>query len=143
MGYYMDQRESVFTMKSANKEPALHAIKQLADQKSQMGGGSWSGGKELSRHFSWVTTEDFVNAKNIVEAFDAWRWTAEENKEGDIVGLTFKGQKLGNDEVLLRAIAGFVEDGSYIEMIGEDGSVWRWIFQNGTLASRDMGLEGD
>jgi hypothetical protein len=127
----MEQRASSFTIKAANKEPALNAIKQLATQKNKMSGGSWSGGKELSRNFSWVATEDFVDAKTLVEAFEAWRWSAEENKEGDICRLTFEGQKLGDDPVLLGAIAEFVEDGSYLEMIGEDGSLWRWAFEKG------------
>jgi hypothetical protein len=29
------------------------------------------------------------------------------------------------------AIAPYVEENSYIEMVGEDGDRWRWVFKNG------------
>ena len=31
---------------------------------------------------------------------------------------------------MFNCIATFVEDGSYIEMVGEDGDLWRWVFTN-------------
>lgn len=40
------------------------------------------------------------------------------------------GEKLGDDFEIFKIIAPFVNDG-YIEMIGEDGSKWRWVFENG------------
>lgn len=124
MGYYMDQRNAKFKI-SADKVPAaLAAIKELAKDTKRMGGGSSTG----ERWFAWVTTADFVNAKDIVEAMDAWRWQVEVDDEGNVVDICFNGEKLGDDTILLEAIAPFVEAGSFIEMKGEDDAFWKWVF---------------
>ena len=51
--------------------------------------------------------------------------------DGNITELEFIGEKLGNDFEMFQSIAPYVQDGSYIWMIGEDGSQWRWVFQSG------------
>ena len=124
MGYCMDQRAADFTIKSENKGKALEAIKGLATQTKRMGGGSSRG----ERWFSWVTTKEFVEAGTLLEAISAWRWEANESENGDITDIYFHGEKLGDDTIFLEAIAPYVEAGSYIEMQGEDGSIWRWVF---------------
>jgi sugar O-acyltransferase (sialic acid O-acetyltransferase NeuD family) len=40
-------------------------------------------------------------------------------------------EKLGDDFIIFQSIAKFVQDGTYIEMVGEDGDKWRWLFKNG------------
>ena len=53
---------------------------------------------------------------------------------GNVIGLERYSDNLNyNEEKLLMSIASYVENGSFIEMRGEDGSQWRWIFSNGTL----------
>jgi hypothetical protein len=125
--------ESHFFIKAANKSKALEAIRALAEDESKMGGGSW-GSHGCSRHFSWVTTDEFYLAKTLEVAFEAWRYEAHaDEKTGDVVGISFNGEKLGDDPVLWRAVAPFVEHGSYLQMAGEDGMVWRWVFNNGKM----------
>jgi len=51
--------------------------------------------------------------------------------DGNITELTFIGEKLGNDFEMFQLIAPYVQDSSYIWMMGEDGSQWRWVFQSG------------
>ena len=51
--------------------------------------------------------------------------------DGNITELKFKGEKLGDDLEMFRSIAPYVQDCSYIWMMGEDGSQWRWVFQSG------------
>lgn len=53
------------------------------------------------------------------------------DSDGNITDVEFIGEKLGNDFTVFQAIAPYVQDGSYIWMVGEDGSQWRWIFQSG------------
>lgn len=49
--------------------------------------------------------------------------------KGDISGLSFPtSSSFGTEHDLLQAIAPWVEEGSFIEMTGEDDSVWRWYF---------------
>ena len=135
MGYCMTQRDSMFTIKKENKEAALEAIKELAKPEKMEGkasGGRWSCGSNGKREeifYSWVTTSDFLNASCLEDAIRAWRWCLEsDNDSGDVIGIYFEGEKLGNDEILFDAIAPFVEEGSFLEMSGEDGALWRWSF---------------
>jgi len=127
MGYCMSQGDTKFRIKAANKAAALEAVRALAKDGARM---SYYNGRE--RRFSWVTTDDFTLAKTLEVALEAWRWPAVvDEKTGDIVGIEHHGEKLGDDPVLWDAIAPFVESGSYIQMSGEDGNVWRWCFKDG------------
>lgn len=121
MGYCIRQRESCFEV--FNKESALAAIKALATQTHRMNGGSSDG----SRWFSWVNTSEFLNAKTFEEAMRAWRWDYGD-EDFETAWLDFTGEKSGDDKILFDAIAPFVKAGSYIEMEGEDGEIWRWCF---------------
>lgn len=116
MDYYMNMREFKFFIANENKAAALQAIKNLA-------------GKETyGSHFAWVSTEMFLKAKNLEKAMSVWRWGISENENGDIDEIQFNGEKLGDDELLFKAIAPFVKEGSYIEMRGDDNAIWRWYF---------------
>ena len=119
MGYYINQRDSYFRMNKKNFAKALKAIKALANYKGDMICGD---------HFSWVDPA-FVDSPDIKDALKMWRWDAEFDKDGNIEGIRFSGEKYGGDEVImLNAIAPYVETGSYIEMQGEQGEIWRWVF---------------
>jgi len=139
MGYCMDQMDQKFRIKKENFDAALQAIKKLGETVDEDGrGGSYSGGQKQETWYSWVTTSEFVNAETLKQAIAAWRWEVEVEKlpfgeEGDIIDIYFEGQKFGQDEVFLEAIAPYVEEGSYIEMQGECGARWRWLFKDGGL----------
>ena len=122
----MNLMEANFKMLKINQDKALQAIKSLKGQETIRGYGG-------EPHFSWVNTEDFMEAQHIKEALRAWRWWVGFNESGDIDNINFEGEKYGDDKVVFGAIAPFVVDGSYIQMLGEDGEMWRWIFNNGEL----------
>ena len=66
-----------------------------------------------------------------------WRWDIEENdRTGAVTDIWFAGEKLGDDETLFQAIAPWVKDGSFIEMMGEDGAFWKWVFQDGEVTTQ-------
>lgn len=121
----MTQYDSDFKILAANKPAALDAIQRLAGRETIT--------DSTGRHFSWVSTDDFLRADTLEEALKAWRWGTETDDDGNTIGISFQGQKLGDDALLFEAIAPYVEDGSYIDMQGEDGSIWRWIFENGKV----------
>ncbi len=128
MGYCMSQRDCNFFIAKENKEKALQAIKDLANiVQEKGGGGGWVGEKKV-KWFAWVTTENFVNAKTLEEAMNEWRWEINSDDNGDIVGISFVGEKLGDDMILFNAIAPYIKEGSFIDMSGEDGYMWRWKF---------------
>ena len=110
----MDQQDSKFSIKPPNVSGALTAIKALATS---------------GRSFAWVTTSDYVNAETLTQAMQAWCWALSVDLEtGEVQSINFEGEKLGDEKMLLDAIAPFVEPGSFIEMQGEDGELWCWIF---------------
>jgi len=129
MGYCIEQKATDFFMKAEDKPKALEALKAIANDTDRMGGGSFSGG-ERTFHFSWCDMS-YVNDTVFEKAFKKLRWETEEyqDDEGNIIDIEFYGEKLGGDEeYILNAIAPFVKAGSYIEMYGEDGNIWRWAF---------------
>lgn len=72
---------------------------------------------------------NFAQASTVAEILEAWRWEAQcDPTTGDLTHLLFFGEKLGDEETLFQALAPFVDRGSFIEMHGEDGELWRWVF---------------
>jgi len=137
MGYCMDQGETKFRIKAENKTRARQAVRALLKGTGKMGGSSSSLAGGLTRHFSWIDMDDLRTAKTLEAQLETWRWEADVDEEtGDVVDLHFRGEKLGDDVALFGAIAPFVESGSYIQMSGEDGSGWRWCFDDGKLSEK-------
>jgi hypothetical protein len=147
MGYYMDQMDQKFFVAAEHIPAMVKAIHALASRHELMGGASYQNGEIVSRHYSWVNN-DFVDCYDVKELFRKWRWSIELKNE-NIVSIFFEGDKMGDDEVLLRAIAPYVEAGSYIEMRGEDYStytflgsaglyqhMWRWCFDGKTMVEK-------
>lgn len=129
MGYCMDLMEQNFEIKAENKAGALAAIKALA--------GNETISNSFGKHFSWVNTEDFLNAETLEDALRVWRWDGHSTSpEADIYGIEFIREKAGDDKILFDAIAPFVVEGSYIQMRGEDGAMWRWEFDGETCDER-------
>lgn len=62
---------------------------------------------------------------------DLMEYSFELDPDGNIMDIEFIGEKLYDDFSIFQAIAPYVKDGSYIEMMGEDGEQWRWVFQDG------------
>lgn len=136
MGYYMNQRDANFRIKAENQAKALQAIKDLASRVDEGGGGCWSGGRKIEAYFSWVETSNFTKARTLEDAMRAWRWQIEGEEGGDVDSIMFAGEKSGDDSILLGAIAPYVEAGSFIEMQGEDGAIWRWSFDGTAMVEQ-------
>lgn len=66
----------------------------------------------------------------------AGRWMFELDEKNNVVEINFDGEK-GRDDDELKPLAPYVKDGSYVEMMGEDGARWRWIFKNGKIITKD------
>lgn len=128
MGYYINQRESDFKIKAENKLKALEALKAIAGNKDNMGGGSSSGEK----WYSWVDM-NYVNRDTLEAAIVDWRWELYLDDNGDVNDIGFIGEKYGDEEHLFNALAPFVEPGSYIEMSGEEYEIWRWKFDGESM----------
>jgi hypothetical protein len=109
----MRLNESTFVIKKENTDKVLKALKNLSKK----------------QNLKWV---DYLkDAETIEEAFDEIRYDLELTNNGDYAITGFSGEKLGDDFIIFQSIAKFVQDGTYIEMVGEDGDKWRWVFKNG------------
>ena len=130
MGYGMNVRDRSFRIEAIDKKKALAAIKKLAGKETIHDDSG-------SPHYSWVDTKLFLAAKTLEQAMYQWRWDIEENdRTGAVTDIWFAGEKLGDDETLFQAIAPWVKDGSFIEMMGEDGAFWKWVFQDGEVTTQ-------
>lgn len=132
MGYCMTQMDCNFFVEAKNISAMTDAIKDLADAKhsNEHKGGSWRDGEKKASWYSWVDMS-FSQLTDIKSMFKCWRWEIDYDDAGDISQIQFAGEKLGQDDVLFNAIAPFVKNNSFIEMEGEDGTRWRWVFKNG------------
>lgn len=129
MGYCMSQNESKFHIKASDKDQALRAIKALVSEKKEP--------------FTWVDTDTVKRSRTLAAAMGEWRWDIDEDEAGNVVSITFSGEKAGDDLTLFKAIAPFVESGSYIEMHGEDGAHWRWFFTEKTCVEKTAKVSWD
>ena len=78
-----------------------------------------------------VKTEHFGK---VYKKLEEYGYAPKIDDDGNVVDLDFVGDKIAYDEeVMFKKIATYVEDGSYIEMSGEDGARWRWVFSSGTV----------
>lgn len=117
MGYHMMQRESKFFIAQDKLADAALAVRSLM-----------SGAVARQKPFSWVDTTAVLRAASLVEQLRRWGWLAELDEFGNVNSIEFSGEKLGDDEQLFNAIAPYVLAGCYIQMQGEDGAIWRWVF---------------
>lgn len=141
MGYHMDLAEVSFRIPASEKQAALKHLKATLLKPSAMtaraSGGSYGGGRKPEVWYAWTDTAKLRAARTLEEFLEEFRWPAKVDEDGNITGLSFEGEKLGDDEVLWANLAGYVDDGSYIEMLGEDGERWRWRFENGSVRRQE------
>ena len=118
MTYCMQQRGQRFTLKPNLKADALAAIKASAKKRARSGDAT-------HEHRSFAETMSKV--ETLEESLVAWGWQLMDSGDGTS-WLECLGDALCDDRLLFDAIAPFVEAGSFIEMSGEDGTLWRWSF---------------
>jgi len=131
MGYCMGTEDVKFYIDRKHFAACMEALRATVKATDKMGGFGSSGGK-TTRHFAWVDMS-FPDKKTLPLMLERWRWSLELDDSGNAIGICFKGEKLGDDEFLFQTLAPFVKRGSYIDMRGEDGALWRWKFDGKTM----------
>jgi hypothetical protein len=114
MGYYMDLEDHAFTVNFDQKAKALAEVKDFT--------------RKMEYGYRWVTKTAVLNSDTLEEVFDCFGWDTFNDSNGNIVGLDYDGNKIGSEETLFGVLAPFIESESYIQMRGEDGTLWRWCF---------------
>jgi hypothetical protein len=90
--------------------------------------------------YAWVRNPGENGFNSLTEAFLAWRYHACTDDNGDVVVEFFEGSKWGDDEQLYTTIAPYVNNGGMITCHGEDGSNWRYIFENNQVREQQAEL---
>lgn len=80
------------------------------------------------KHFSFVEPEEIMQAKNFEQALSAIRFAPIFDAEGNICELHFIGEKQGDEHIFLKALAPFVEKGSCLSFVLEEGILMEWTF---------------
>lgn len=131
MGYCIEMTESKFAIKKENFDKALQALKAVFIPEN-MTCYNYIGDKQ-NPHFSWVNTKPVLESTKIGSALEEIRYIPTYNDNGDICDVEFTGEKSGDEKVFFKALAPYVESGSYLCFKGEDENTWKWIFDNGKV----------
>lgn len=118
MGYYIEQRGGFVEIPADKVAEAEAAVRKVVGEHP---------------HLSWVTQKDALATTTFKALMEECRWElVTDESTGNVIDLYFRGEKSGGDEdIVLRALAPFVKSGCYIEMQGEGGERWRWVFEGG------------
>lgn len=130
MGYCIQMGRSNFHIKKENKEKALAALKKLGDGSND---SRANGGDGNIKWFSWMNDTEVDQWDSIAQAMDDWRYPIHLDAHGNVDGISFQGEKLGQENLMFEVIAPFVEPDSYIDIIGEDGCRWKLVFDGNVL----------
>lgn len=118
MGYCIEQLEAKFSIPASRVEEAFQRLRAgivAVFAKNQ--------------RMSWIRSDEAAKALTFMDLMEECRWEVEiQNGTGEVCGIQFIGEKLGDDLKLLNFIAPCVSPGSFINMAGEDGSQWQWYF---------------
>ena len=121
MGYCMTQMEQDFKIKGENIPAAWEALKK------KLNGNSIH---------MWVDNRAAITAPSFERTMEKCRWSVETYDTHDVEEINFEGEKLGNDDIIFKTLAPYVEPNSYIQMQGEDGYIWRWVFDGKTVVEK-------
>jgi len=121
MGYCIDLTDNKFKIKKENEFNVLIALKEFA---------------EKNTHIRWVDNVVIEEANDIFSAFEEIRYILSYDDNGDFILSYYSGEKLGDDEVILNAIAKYVEPNSYLQFCGEDGEIFRYVFDGETCKEK-------
>ena len=114
MGYCMDLTEHSFKIKKEYEQNIIESLQNFA--KSKIG------------RIMWVDKEPLLESNTLLEVFDEIRYSLKTDINGDYELDEFIGEKMGDDLETFNSIAMYIEPNSFIEFEGEDGDVFRFLF---------------
>ena len=133
MGYYVSGNGQL-RIKKENLDKAYEALVALNDAPdSAKHGGSFGGGEEI-RWFSWMPA-DLRTLPDAKAVFEALGFEVRDDENGDLL-ISCYDSKTGQEDIFAAAAAPFIEDNEY-EWTGEDGSFWKWHFEDGKMSIYD------
>lgn len=142
MGYYVAITDSTARIPQANLKRAYDKMCALnVTHDSKKLGGSWAGGSQTSRHFSWMDEnypETCGDARAILEQLG---FDCDYNDAGDLLIMGYDS-KTGQEDLFLKAIE--MDAVGMIDWRGEEGETWTTRFLADTVieAPKPLSLLG-
>lgn len=113
MGYSATIMESSFFIDNTDKNKAMEILLKLNESHPKL---------------KWIDYEDLSDCTTFENTISEFGWLVEPDENGNIVDIEMDWEKIGDELIFFDAIAPVVKSGSYIQMSGEDGQIWRWAF---------------
>ena len=136
MGYCVSTKEVNFVIPNEKLDEAYKAVCDLNQHNHLKRGGVWPRNEKDGPHeniwFSWMPWDYPEVFKDLEEVLNALGFETEYT-DGDDLSLCYYDSKAGQEQLFLETIAPFVEEGSFIEWVGEDNAMWRDIVKDGKL----------
>jgi len=111
MSYSITLTDSVFQMTAENARKAKKTLKEEMP---------------VYQHFNTFS-----------EIMSELIWPVEMDEDENVVGIQFEGECLYEEEKIFSLLAPFVEPGSFLQILGERGSMWRWVFDGETCTRQN------
>ncbi len=126
MGYYVKIRKSTAKLPKRNEAAAYAAMCALnVTHDNEKRGGSWGGGKQEKKWFSWMDENYPDTCKDAGDIFEMMGFEITRSDDG--ITLDYYDNKTGQEDLFLKAIENLVE--GRIDWIGEDGELFDTVFQ--------------
>lgn len=132
MGYYVNLRSAHFHVPETDS--VLQVLKDLNERDDLKHGFEIKDGKR-KKFFAGTGPDHDKTWTSVQEVFYELGFDTKIIDEpwGKAVSLDYYDGKAGQQELFCRAVAPFMDKGSYIEWIGEDGAEEVWVVQDGEL----------
>lgn len=131
MGYYVRLTNVDFTIPAEHLDAAYAAVCALnTTHHKEKRGGSWSGGKETEKWFSWMDPNYPDVCKDLVEVMEMLGFDCGIEDDGSFHIYSYDS-KAGQEDLFLETLAPYVKDGSFLYWMGEDGEQWGNLYKDG------------
>ena len=141
IGYHIQTTQTSFSIRTSDLPRFFDLVGNLMSDKNieeNGNGGSCTNGKQSSWWYLWVNTENVRKAvadRDIIRVFECWGYDLAILREEDGIThyyLDIRGgdAKIGDEEKFFAAIAPVVVHGCFVDVRGEDGERWRWLWEN-------------
>jgi len=143
MGYYVNITENSMFIKKENFELCYEAMCALNNNNDIKNGGAY--GKNIqyvkgnewdeNKWFSWMPWNYPETCKTFISILAELGFEYNLDEEGNLVWLNYSS-KIGQEDLFFKAIAPFVNKGSYVNWMGEDNLMWQWYFDGKELIEK-------
>ena len=119
MGYHMSLTDQNFFIDKKHIQTIVDKVKENAEKFQ----GAYS-----------QAVDDAKRVENLDDALGMGHFAPDIDEGGNINYLDFVGEKKGwGEEELFEIIAPYVQKDSFLQFSGEDGALWRYVFDGKTV----------